>query len=90
MSIRTLVPSYLQSYTNNMETASVSGGTVGECLNDLIRQFPDIEKMLYDKSGELLDYVTLFVNEEDTYPDNLAKPVKDGDVLQLAYLIAGG
>ena len=90
MSIKIHIPPYLRSFTNNMEVVTVNGETVGECLDYLIKQFPAIEKMLFDKNSNLLDYLNIYVNEEDAYPENQAKPVKDGDELHLAYLIAGG
>ena len=90
MGIKIDIPSYLQPYTNDTEAVEVNGSTVGECLNLLVKQFPSIEKMLFAKDGKLLDYVGIYVNEADTYPDGLAKPVKDGDALYILYIIGGG
>ncbi len=90
MGIKIVLPSYLQSQANNMETIEVNGSTVGECLNHLVKQFPHMEKMLLDKKGKLLDYVNIYINEEDAYPDELAKSVKDGDALYILYMIGGG
>jgi len=90
MSIRIAIPSYLQSSTGNLETVEVNGSTVSGCLDSLVKQFPGIEKMLFDKNGKLLSYVGIYINGEDTYPDELAKPVKDGDELHILYIIGGG
>jgi len=90
MSIKIDIPSYLQPYTNNMEVVEVKGNTVGECLDHLIKQFPDMGKMLFSDDGELLEYAGIFVNGEDTYPKELVKPVKDEDKLQVIYIIGGG
>ncbi|MFC2005506.1 MoaD/ThiS family protein [Chloroflexota bacterium] len=90
MSIKIELPSYLQPYTNNMEIIEVSGSTVGECLNHLVKQFAEMGKMLYDKDGRLFDYVVIFINGEEAYPEELVKPVKDGDELYVAYIIGGG
>jgi len=90
MSIKIEIPSYLQPYTNNMEVVEVNGSTVGGCLNHLVKQFPGIEKMLFAKNGKLFGYVAIYVNGEDAYPKELAKPVKDGDELDILYIIGGG
>ncbi len=90
MSIKIDIASYLQPYTNNIEVVEVNGSTVGECLDHLVKQFPNMKKMLFSDSGELLEYAGIFVNGEDTYPEELAKPVKDGDKLQVIYIIGGG
>ena len=90
MSITVKFHQTLRQLTNNQATAEVRGTTVGECLNDLVRQFPGIKKKLFDKKGKLLNYVDVYVNLESSYPEELAKPVKDGDTLSITLMIAGG
>jgi molybdopterin converting factor small subunit len=68
----------------------VNGKTVGECLNDLIAQFPRLRKYIFDKSNKLLNYVEVYVNQESSYPDELTKPVHPGDELDITLIIAGG
>lgn len=90
MSIKVDIPSYLQPFTNNIEVVEVKGSTISECLDHLVGQFPDIEKMLFAENDNLLSYVAIYVNGEDIYPEELAKSVKDGDELYLIYIIGGG
>ena len=90
MSITVKFHQTLCHLTNNQATAEVRGTTVGECLNDLVRQFPGIQTKLFDKKGKLLNYVDVYVNLESSYPEELAKPVKDGDTLSITLMIAGG
>ena len=73
----------------NQATAQVNDKTVGECLADLVRQFPGIETKLFGKHGKLLDYIDIYVNAESSYSEELAKPVKDGDKLSITLMIAG-
>jgi len=63
---------------------------VGECLNDLIRQYPGMEKALFAKKDKLLNVVEVFVNHATTYPNELIKPVRDGDEIHLLVMLAGG
>ena len=90
MSIKIGIPSYLQPFTNNLEVVEVNGSTVGGCLNYLVKEFPGMEKMLFDKNGKLLSYVGIYINSEDAYPEESAKPVKEGDELYILYVIGGG
>lgn len=90
MSIKINIASYLQPYTNNLEVVEVNGSTVGECLNHLVKQFPAIKKMLFDKNSKLFSYAGIYINGEDAHPEELAKPVKDRDELYILYIIGGG
>ena len=80
----------LQQLTHNLELIGVNGHTVGECLNHLVKQFPGLEKGLFDRYGQLLNYVCFFVNGKGAYPTNPARPLKDGDELTISVLLAGG
>jgi len=84
-----LHPDLLQ-FTNDQAMVMVNGSTVGECLDELVKQFPEIRQRLFDKNGKLLNYVDVYVNYESSYPEELAKPVKDGDELHITLIIAGG
>lgn len=91
MSIKVNLPSHFNSFTGRQSVAEVAGKTVGECLADLVKQFPGIETALYDKQGKLLNYIDVYVNRESSYPEELAKTVKDGDELHITlFVIAGG
>ena len=81
---------HLQQFTNNQETVGVDGDTVGECLRHLVSQFPGLKTGIFDKDGQLLNYVYFFINGKGTYPTDLTHPLKDGDELTFALLLAGG
>jgi molybdopterin converting factor small subunit len=69
---------------------TAEGTTVGECLNHLIKQFPGMEKALFAKKDKLLNVVEVFVNHAAAFPNELTKPVKDGDDITLLVMLAGG
>jgi molybdopterin converting factor small subunit len=79
-----------RQFTNGLETVTVEGNTVGECLNQLIKQFPGMEKALFAKKDKLLNTVEVYLNHVSAYPNELAKPVKDGDEIHLVIMLAGG
>ena len=76
--------------TKGQTTIEVSGDTTGQCLNHLVKQFPALEKEIFDKDGKLLNYLSIFVNREIAFPEELTKPVKDGDELDIIPIIGGG
>jgi molybdopterin converting factor small subunit len=80
----------MKPFTNNMEVVEVNGSTVGGCLKHLVKQFPDMKKQLFSRTGELFEYIIIPVNGESTYPEQLAKLVKDGDELNIVVIIGGG
>ncbi|MFC1899538.1 MoaD/ThiS family protein [Chloroflexota bacterium] len=98
MSIKIKIPlSYVQSFTDDTDfvqlpkdVIEVNGSTIGECLDDLTKQFPTAKKQLFNKSGKLFENIIISVNGESTYPKPLVKPVKDGDELNIVFLVTGG
>jgi molybdopterin converting factor small subunit len=80
----------LRQFTNGQETIEVDGTTVGECLKDLIRKFPGLEPSIFDKKGKLNHVVEVYLNLQSAYPDELAKPAKDGDEIHVTLMLAGG
>ena len=81
---------FRSQFTNGQEVVTVEGNTVGECLSHLIKQFPAMEKALFAKKDKLRNIVEVFVNHATAYPNELLKPVKDGDDINLLVMLAGG
>jgi molybdopterin converting factor small subunit len=90
MSIEVKLSPFLTPYANKQEVVKVKGSTVGECLNHLAGQFPDLKSKLFDNKGKIPHYYDVYINGENSYPEELAKPVQNGDKLQLVWLIHGG
>lgn len=90
MGVKIEIAQFLQHVTNDVKIADTTGNTVGECMDDLVRQFPQIRELLLDKNSRLLKYIEVSVNGVSTYPQELAIPVKDGDVIYIFHAIAGG
>lgn len=77
-------------FTNGLKVVPVEGNTVGECLNHLVQQFPGMEKALFAKKDKLLNIVEIYLNHASAHPNELVKPVKDGDEIHLVIMLAGG
>ena len=79
-----------RQFTNGLEVVAVEGKTVGECLNQLIKQFPGMDKALFAKKDKLLNNVEVYLNHASAYPNELLKPVKDDDEIHLLVMLTGG
>jgi sulfur-carrier protein len=77
-------------YTDGKETVMVEGKNVGECLQDLIKKYPLLEKEIFAKNGKLNALIEVYLNGESAYPNELIKPVKDEDRISLVYILSGG
>lgn len=92
MSIKVNISRYFfGGWTNETVVTEVSGDTVQQCLNHLLKQFPNIEKEIFDEDGEVSALARIFINGESAFPEELAKPVRDGDMIDIIPMaITGG
>ena len=90
MSIRINIPYLFRYFTNDVDKIDIDGKTVGECLNILVKEFPSLREWLFTEDGTLLDSVDVYVNGESSYPEELLKPVNDGDEIYLLLVLVGG
>ena len=90
MSINVSIHRTHRQFTDGLDSVEVEGNSVGNCLDDLIRQFPGMGNALFDKKGKLLNAIEIYINLESAYPDELVKPVKDGDDIHITLMLAGG
>ena len=90
MPVQVHIHSTHRQFTNGLEVVAVEGKTVGECLGQLVKQFPGMEKALFAKRDKLLNIVEVYLNHASAYPNELVKPVKEGDEIHLVLMLAGG
>jgi molybdopterin converting factor small subunit len=80
----------LRQFTNGQEMIEVHGNTVGECLKNLVKKYPAMESSIFANNGKLSNVVEIYLNLQSAYPNELAKPVKDGDEIHVTMMLAGG
>jgi len=90
MSARIVMHPFFAEHVGGNQAIDVQGTDVGECLAALARQYPAIEKKLFDKHGKMKGYLEIYVNEKSTFPKELAHPVADGDEIRIIVFDAGG
>ncbi len=90
MSIKINIHKTHRQFTKGLDIIEADGKNVGACLDNLMGQFPDMKKVLFDKKGKLLNVIEIYINQKSAYPNELTRPVKDGDNLHITLMIAGG
>jgi molybdopterin converting factor small subunit len=84
------IPTPLRAYTNNQAQVDIKGSTVGEALNDLTDQYPELRQHLFN-GAELRNFVNVFLGEEDVrFLDGLGTEIDSSDSLRIIPSIAGG
>ncbi len=88
---KVLIPTPLRQYVNKLDSIDLTGGTVGEVLDSLTSQYPELRRHLYNDEGKLRSFVNVYVADEDIrYLNKNATPVKDSDTISIVPSIAGG
>ena len=85
------MPELLQEKTDGAMLIEVQGGSVQECIVDLIRRYPDLQGMILDGEGRMLLKWMLYINNQSVVSSNeLSYHVKDRDIITLLPMVAGG
>ena len=90
MSIKIHLHSTHRQHADGQAAVEAGGRTVGECLQEVVTRYPDLEAVLFDEGGALRRNLEIYLNLESAYPDELARPVKDGDQIHVTVMLTGG
>jgi len=91
MPVTIRVPGPLRRLTQGNAEVQVEGGTVSEALSDLEAKFPGFRERLYDGSGQLRQFINIYLNDSDIrFGQGLDTPVRDNDDLSIVPAVAGG
>jgi molybdopterin synthase sulfur carrier subunit len=91
MGIKFKLPKLLQEKTDGAVLIEVQGCSVAECISDLIRRYPDLEGMILEGEGRILLRWMVYINDQSALSSNgLSYPVRDGDIISLLPMVAGG
>ena len=91
MAVTISIPTALRQYAGGNGSVSLEAGTVGQLLNQLLEQFPQLGKQLYSEQGQLRSFVNVYVGDEDIrYLQGTDTAVPDGETISIIPAIAGG
>lgn len=91
MSVKVLIPTPLQKFTNNQATLECGGSSIAELLESLEQNCPGIKSRLCDEQGQPRRFLNLYVNSEDIrFLEGTETPLKEGDEVSIVPAVAGG
>jgi molybdopterin converting factor small subunit len=81
----------MRSHAGGKSEVSAQGDTIGQVVDDIVRQFPGTAAHLKAPDGGVHKFVKVYLNDEDIrYLGKLDTPVKDGDQVSFLPAVAGG
>lgn len=84
------IPTPLRAFTDGAADIDVAGGTVGEALNNLVDQHPELRAHLFNEE-ELRSFVNIFIGDEDIrFLQGLDTEIEAAESLRIIPSIAGG
>ncbi len=90
MSVEIHIPPSLQAVVDGMRQVDVASGTVGECLEELVRRYPRLKEKIFTRGGRLPKGMNIFIDGASVGPRPLTMPVGDGTKIHIAYIVLGG
>lgn len=90
MSVKFKTHPFLRKLLNYQEVVEAEGNTIGECIDNLDSRFPGFKQQVVGKKDRFKDTLEVYLNNDPAYPEQLRKPVKDGDTVTIITYIAGG
>ncbi len=91
MTVKILIPTSLQKYTNDQAALEYDVDTIDTLISVIARNFPKIKSHLIDDNNNLYRFLNFYVNNEDIrFLDNRQTKLKDGDEVSIISAIAGG
>ena len=89
--MKVVIPTPLRQYAGKQASVEVAARTVGEALDSLTTQNPDLRKHLFGDDGKLRAFVNVYLNDEDVrYLAQENTPVQENDTISIVPSIAGG
>ena len=85
------LPVVLAQMVDGERRFSVVGDTIGEALQDLVRQRPGLGMHFFDDAGAFRRYILCFHNEAyASGQDGLKRPITPGDTITIFNSVSGG
>lgn len=85
------IPAVLRNRTGNRASVRVAGRTVREVIEALEQEYPGLRFNLCYETGELREFVNIFVGRENVrYLNELETPVTSGTTIHILQSVAGG
>jgi molybdopterin converting factor small subunit len=85
------IPTAFRRFTDGAPKIDCNAATVAEVLDQLTVRFPALSRHVRDESGQIRQFLNVYVNEEDIrFLGGESCSLKEGDRILLVPSIAGG
>ena len=85
------IPTAFRRFTGGAAKVDCTASDITGALNELTNRFPSIARHVRDDSGQIRQFLNVYLNEEDIrFLGGESCSVKDGDRVLLVPSIAGG
>jgi molybdopterin synthase sulfur carrier subunit len=89
--VTVILPHVLRAKIGNRKSVTVAGSTIREIIDALDNDFPGLRFNLCYETGELRQYVNIFLDREDIrYLQSLDTPVHAKATIHILQSVAGG
>ncbi|HEY2649392.1 MAG TPA: MoaD/ThiS family protein [Puia sp.] len=86
-----IIPTPLRKFTNQTAKVNIEASTVGEVIDRITLDFPELKKHILDQQGIIRSFVNIFAGDEDIRDLQKEKtPVTNSTVISIVPAIAGG
>ncbi len=85
------IPTAFRRFTDGAPKVNCRATTVAEALDALTKQFPGLSRHVRDESGQIRQFLNVYLNEEDIrFLGGESCALREGDRVLLVPSIAGG
>ena len=85
------IPTAFRRFTAGNPKVDCTATTIAEALKELTTRFPDLSRHVRDDSGQIRQFLNIYLNEEDIrFLGGESCCLKEGDRVLLVPSIAGG
>jgi molybdopterin converting factor small subunit len=86
-----IIPTPLRKFTNQTAKLQIEAGTIGEIIEKITSEFPELKKHLLDSQGSVRSFVNIFSGDVDVRDLQKEKtPVNETTIVSIVPAIAGG
>jgi len=91
VSVEVRLPTVLRAHAGGRSAVIAEGGTIGQVLADLVRNYPGMAGQVLTEDGTLHKFVNVYVDDDDVrYLDQLDTKVAPGQTVSILPAVAGG
>ena len=81
----------MRQHAGGQAVVKANGETLGEVIEDLVLQFPQLKGQIVTDEGALHKFVNVYVNDDDVrYTGKLDTKVGESDTVSILPAVAGG